>query len=215
MGAGQSLSVTQADDGLVSLNDLIEALSLDNLMIYYETLEGFTMTGAASYTMGTGGVFNSARPLKILGGYYSLNSVNYPQFDILNSDQWDSIPQPSNAGSAGVIYIFNNNNYPLTTIYVYPQPTSGTLYLRSQKQLTEFTDLDTSASLPPGYERMLRYCLAQEKLTEYNIVGENAARITAMAQESKAQIKRLNSVPKIADLGLPVYGRQRSNIYLG
>ena len=69
----------------------------------------------------------------------------------------------------------------------------NTLVLDSWKPLSTLAALTTSLSLPPGYERALRYALALELAPEY---GRQVSEIVmAAAVESKAAIKRMNIAP--------------------
>jgi hypothetical protein len=71
-------------------------------------------------------------------------------------------------------------------------------------------------SLQPGYERMLRYNLAAEMFPEYmsvpSIVGQD---IMAKAQQSKANIKRINYKPMRLANDVPAGRISRGNIKSG
>ena len=59
----ETLSAGDVSDALSSLNDMISSWSLDSLIVYASTLENFTLTpGSYSYTIGSGGNFNTTRP---------------------------------------------------------------------------------------------------------------------------------------------------------
>ena len=187
LASGETATANQSADALVSLNDLLQAWSNDGLLVSGQTIISKAMSGAASYTIGSGGDINTSRPTEFDNIYYSLNSVDYP-VKIVTLEEYDSIPNKSVIGTIPDIVAFRFG-YPLITMYIYPQPSSGTLYLETFKPLTEFASLATSASFPVGYERALRLNLAVELMPEYGIDNPT---LTGMALEAKNALKRTN-----------------------
>lgn len=191
--AGESPSAQEAADGLVSLNDLLQSLGNEGLTIASVGAESFSLTGASSYTIGTGGTFNTARPIKVTNAYYTVNSVDYP-VDILTMTQYQDISVKSTTGTV-LEYIAVDYAYPLARVYTWPVVSSGTLTMNMDKHLATVAATDV-LSLQPGYERMLRYNLAAELIPEYMSVPSNVWQdIMAKAQQSKANIKRINYKP--------------------
>ena len=214
LGENESASARQASDGLVYLNDLIQSLDNEGLTIYATTTDSFTLTGAASYTFGTGGTFNSARPLTVESAYMTISGNDYSPITIINQDQYNAIVDKTSTGSVPTC-IFVSYEYPLAKVYVYPVPSSGTLNVVTTKPLTEPATSATSLSMPSGYERMLRLNLAVEMMAQYSATNQL---IMQMAQKAKSDIKRLNSLNNAiySALGLPLMGSRRTgNIYNG
>lgn len=199
---GSAPSYQESADALVYLNDLLQAWSNEGLTIYSTTTEGFTLTGATSYTMGSGATFNTSRPVRILSAYFTLNSIDYP-VSIINRDEYEAIADKSSTGDVPM-FIYVNYGAPNVTIYVYPVCPSGTLNLSSEKPLSSIATLGTSLSLPNGYERALRLALAVELMPQYGIMNQL---IMANASKAKSDIKRVNSANNqvLTGLGLPVY----------
>jgi hypothetical protein len=170
------------------------------------------MTGATSYTFGSSGTINSARPISIDSAYFTLSGYDYP-VDLINVDQYQAISDKTTTGDI-VDRVYINYTYPLATVYVYPQPSSGTLNLTSTKPLTEQATSATVLSMPVGYERMLRLNLAVEMMPQYGVMNQA---IVMMAMKSKQDIKRVNAAnnPVYTGLGLPTYGYRVSNILTG
>jgi len=215
LGDGEIPSSGMASDGLVYLNDLIEGLSNEHLMIFQDEQEDITLTNQIAYTWGTGGDISTTRPIKLSSGYYTQagEAVDYP-ITVLTKDEYDGISFKSTTGDV-VDYVYLYTDYPLATLYVYPQVPTGTLTLTSWKQLDSVASLTTSLSLPPGWERMLRYNLALELVDEYGMaVPPNLAQKAAKA---KADIKRVNSKRRMLSVELPIYNRhsQHSDIERG
>ena len=211
--AGVAPSAQEASDGLDYLNDLIQSLDNEGLIIYAETTDALTVTGSASYTYGTGGTINAARPITINSAYFTLSGYDYTPVNILNRQQYEALADKNATGSIPTS-IYVNYTYPLATVYVYPVPSTGTLNLSSQKPLTEQALLTTVLSMPKGYERMLRLNLAVEMMSQYGVQDQ---KIMILADNAKKDIKRVNAAnnPVLTALGLPVGAQRFGNILNG
>lgn len=203
LATGENTSADMANDALVSLNDVIAGMANESLTIYQNTQDVLPMTGASSYTYGLTGALNSVRPIRVTSAFYrDSNGLDYP-VDVITLEEYNSIGDKAvDTGIPTCIYI--STTFPLSTIYVWPQASSGSIYLNTEKALTAFSALTTTVSLPSGYERMLRYALAAELMTEYGI--DNGA-IMQKSIESKADIKRTNYKPRVMRVSLP-FGRR-------
>ena len=202
-------SADEAQDGLEMLNDLMESHSNEGLMVYARTLESFALTaGQTDYTIGTGGDFNTTRPVHIADAYVRQGTTDYP-VGIIRDESYADITT-KNTGS--IPYFLNfTNEYPLATIKLYPSPSSGwTLFLLNEKPLETFT-LNEVVSLPVGWLRYLKNQMAVEMSGEY---GQEAPRSTyEVASRAIANIRRGSARAKTMDWG-PNGGGMR-NIYTG
>lgn len=202
-------SADEAQDGLEMLNDLLSSLSNDSMVIYARYSEDFTLSGVdGSYTIGTGGDFNTARPVKIISAFIRSGDVDYP-LDILSDEQYYSIAVKSTSDMPRGLNF--SNDYPLGVIKLYPVPDANyQLFILSEKQLSQFT-INQTVDLPAGWNRMLIYNLALEMFSEY---GQPATQeVKMIADDSRALIKKaiiasrpMRWEPKI---------EQQGNIYTG
>lgn len=159
-------SADEADDALDSLNQLIQSWANDSALIVSRAWETFTLTGGVgTYTMGTGGTFNTTRPLNIIGAYVRIGTVDQG-VDVISDEAFNSISFKS---LTGVPQFLNYDNaFPTDNVRIYPVPsTSYPLFILSEKPLAQFTTLDTVVNLPAGWERALVYNLAMELAPEY------------------------------------------------
>lgn len=214
---GDTLTSDEQTAYLAALNSMMESWSIESLMVYQVLTETFSLVaGTSSYTIGSGGTFNTVRPTKIVGALIR-NSQNADSgVDILGADAYRRI----------VIKTSNGNSYPsnlyydyadaagLGTIYLYPQPQAGlTLVLDSWKQLQTFGAISTTVVLPMGYERAIIYNLAIELAGGYI---EPSPTVVKIARESKGNIKRLNTPDMSMTLNPGIITRyRRSNIFAG
>ena len=201
----ETAEAEMANDGLVFLNDLLESWSNEGLTVYTQTQSTLTLTGALSYTVGSGGTFNTARPVVPSSAFYSSGGIDYP-VDIVTLEQYNSIPYKSDTGGIP-LYIAFNTAVPLSTMYIYPASTSGTLTLVSQKPLTALALLTTVLAFPNGYERALRLALSVEMMPTYGVQNQQ---IIAMAEKAKKDIKRINYRPSTSDVNVPA-GKDYNN----
>jgi hypothetical protein len=189
------MASNEGEDGLSSLNDMIDSWSNENLLINTKVREVFPLVAAqSSYTMGPTGNFNTTRPLKIeLALMQDAGTLIETPVEIFTKEQFASISLKT-LTSNDPQYIYPTGSYPLETVHVWPVPTeANNLVLYSWKPLATLANLSTEFSLPPGYGRALKYNLALELAPEY---GRAVPELVAMiAAESKANIKRMNSKP--------------------
>lgn len=207
---GESVDADEAADGLNTLNAMIASWSNESLLIYARLSESFPLvSGQSSYTIGTGGDFNTDRPLQILTAFTRIGNIDY-DIDIISDQAFDGITQKS-IGSSIPEVMFYNAGFPLGTITIYPVPTTGTLHIRSEKQLTQLASLDTDVSLPPGWERALVYNLALELSPEYGQQTDQMVYNTA--NDSLNKIK--TAVARNKTMDIYPYDGSNNNVYTG
>lgn len=215
---GETPSAPEASDALTSLNGMLDGWSTEKLIIYDETFEDLTLIPSQQlYTIGSGGNFNTTRPLRISKAFIKKTNgsdyVEYP-IEIANEDEWAMIASKS-VSSTYPQKLYYEQAYPLGKIRLWPVPTeANTLVLYSWKPLTAFASLDTTISIPPGYLRAIRYNLAMELAPEYG--KPTSTEVMAIASESKTAIKRLNIRPFYSEVDPALLsGNKRFNIYTG
>lgn len=199
LASGESLSANEATDALSSLNRMLATWSNENLLIYSKTLETFTLvSNQQSYTMGSGGNFNTTRPQLIenasLRTTSSSTALDLP-IEIIDKDQWASISVKSIASSIPT-KLFVQSTYPLATLWLWPIPSdANTLVLWSWKTLSSIATTAATVDLPPGYEDAIIWNLAVRLGPEYGRPADPM--VVAEAAESKAAIKRMNHKPQL------------------
>ncbi len=180
-------SADEASDALNSLNNMISSWSNESMLIYSTAIESFPLTAnVASYTIGSGQTFDTTKPIKIVDAFVRQSSSVDTPMVVITDENYDEI---INKTSPGLPYFLNyNNGHPTGIIKLWPVPASAyTLFIRSEKQLTEFT-LDSVIDLPAGWEQAIIYNLAILLAPEY---GEKVDAVTVqIARESKGAIQR-------------------------
>ena len=211
-----ALTAEEANDALDSLNTMIDGWSTGSLMVYHATKESFMLTpGQSTYTIGTGGNFNTSRPVDILQATLTVNGSDYGVTPVGFDDYADI--RLKTLSTTFVEQLYYEKSFPLGNIYLYPVPNSAsTLTIYSNKQLTEFTSLTDTFVFPNGYKKAMKYALAMDLAPEYQRDAGDDVRRTAVS--AVAAIKRMNRRPVTMQPDSAVMigsKRNRFNIYKG
>lgn len=206
IASGETPSADEQADAFQIIKEMCDSWAIEGLCADKRVREEFTLVGGtASYTIGTSGTFNTARPARIPVANIEDQSQSpareYP-LKIFTHDEWANIKDKDRAGTmpAGLYY---DETAPLGTVYLWPVPSAANkLVLYSEKSLSAaFATVTTDVDLPPGYLKALRYNLAVELSPEYGKAV--TPDIATGAIESKEALKRKNSKPHFMSTGSP------------
>jgi hypothetical protein len=226
LGVGDYLDDADAESVRRSLNTWVDALALEPLLIFFILRTQHTLVAnTASYTIGTGGVINIVRPVKIERAalIHSLTAV--PPYeaplDVFTHQRWQMIPQKDLAGPlAQGIYFDKGWNAGLGLITPWPKPNAaGTaLVIYTEQAFTGFADLDTDYTFPPGYELFFRTNLPGEICDGFGktlTAGQVARATRSRAMVKRANIKPVESVLDPRTPGANGNGHRPFNIWTG
>lgn len=209
IGTGETPSADEANDGLNTLNDLLEVWSTESLAVYGEANEVFaTVAGQATYTIGPAGNFNTVRPVRISGGYCTFGGVDFPIDVGMAQGEYDEIPLKTMQQSIVERLMYINDN-PLGRITLYPVPSQIVpLILGTSRILTSIPTLATVIAFPPGYYIALKHALAIMLAPDYGATPSQET--IGIATLSKATIKRANRSRSLASFDSALTGGQPS-----
>jgi hypothetical protein len=215
LAEGETPSPATSQDCLAALNQMLDSWNTERLSVYSTHTQIFTWPASqASRTIGPTGNFVGTRPVLIDDSTFfrdPSNGISYP-INIINQEQYNSIALKT-ATSTYPNVLFVNESFPDMELTVYPVPTRALSWnIVSVEQLTEVSTLNTVISLPPGYKRAFKYCLACEIATEFGV--EPPSNVKRLAMVAKRNIKRINSNDDI--MAMPsflVSNTSRYNIY--
>ena len=181
-------------DAFLDLNNLLESWSLDNLLIFAETEESEALTaGTARYTVGSGGAFNTNRPIEIRNDAFIRDSGGTDhRVRLLTQNVYRQ--QAVKSSQARPRFMTYTPEFPLGKISLYPTPGEAeTLNYRANVLLTSFASLTTSVNFATGYERAVIKNLAIEIAPRNGkaVSGE----LAAIARDALEKIRDQNSVP--------------------
>ena len=229
----RELGVIAADDtptasdvmsALRALNRLLDQWAAERLMIYTVSRTTFALSsGDQSYTVGSGGNFNVARPVRI--DHFTIYddteaTPDEQSLEELTDDAYALIRQKTATGPEPIYYYYNPT-FPTGTLFLWPSPTSddltGALY--APQQVSEFAEtpagLDTAISLPPGYRRMLVKNLAMELAPSFERSPTPELREQAADSKSIVKLANVRMMDMSVDPGWLSGGGYRFDIYQG
>jgi hypothetical protein len=148
-----------------------------------------TANAAASYTIGAGGTVDVERFVRIHSASILASSTVAQEAKIVTAEGYAAYPRRGAGKFADVLYwdaALSGNSYMLA-----PNPAAGTLEIFVYNALGTLAALDTTVTLPPGYELALRNALGVLLAPEY---GRPVDATTAqLAEDAKMSIFGLNS----------------------
>jgi hypothetical protein len=208
VGADKAAEADDLETGRLRLNDLVDSWATERLAIYTISRTTFSLVnGQQTYTVGTGGDVNVARPVFIervgLVDTSTTPATETSLGDPMTDWEYQSIPQKTLSGTYPN-RVYYNPTYPSTgygTLTFFPIPTAASLQgvLYAPAAVAEFAALTTPIYVPPGYRRALRDNLALELSADFD--APVSPGLVQSATESKANLKRINV--RLVDLATP------------
>lgn len=192
LASGETVPADQAQDGLETLQALLESWSLERLLIYVIERVDVELRGSQQvYTWGPGGDIDQPRPLRLQGAVlHVLDEGQEWPLEVWTQPQWEAIGLKTLVSTypQGVYY---QPTYPVGTLQVWPVPTHWNwLGLLPWVPLPVPLTLDTALIFPPGYQRLLTAGLTVELAAEYG--KDPAASTVAILTQAMSTVKRHN-----------------------
>lgn len=215
LAAGESLRAEDQADGLIELNLLLSNWANERLQVFGTRRATYTLTPSLSpHTIGSGGTFNTTRPLRIDGvGVIPAGTSAETPLDMLTDSQWRWVGDKT-ATAAVPSQVWVEETFPAAKLWLWPVPTTAaTLVLYTWSRIAEFAAAD-SVSLPDGYEDALGYGLALRMAPMFGIVARGTD-LEANAAEALDAIKRTNSKTPLLQVDSAVLGRGSVNLVTG
>lgn len=205
----EGLDADESSDALSILNDMLQQWVLFGFNSVVSTRESFSSTGAANYTIGVGGDFDTSKPLVIKNIFTRSGSVDYPVYP-MDDDAFIGIGTKNTQGTPD--YYNYADNYPLGLLTFFPVPdASHTIYIYSEKPIAAISSLSSTVTLPVGWEGAIPPNLGMKLCSSF---GQPAsAELINNAKMSLAAIKTMAA----RNIRTEAYPKQASkgNIYNG
>lgn len=204
LAAGETPASDDIVAGLRSLNRLVDQWAAERLLIYTQTRTTWTIvSNTATYTVGSGGDVNVARPVhQNHVRYYdsAFTPLIERELSPLTDDAWALLKAKGQINNIPTLYYYNPT-YPFGTLTLWPIPQSTSLIgvFYAPEAVAQFSDPSTQLVLPPGYWRMIVKNLAVELASSYG--KEAGPTVQQAADESMAVVMRANR--HISDLSFP------------
>jgi len=210
----EAVTAEAAAYGLRVLNRMLGKWNTEELMVYTVNRDLYSLTaGKQVYTLGTGGDFNVARPVKIQAVSVILNTGAYPveiPVDVLNDEEWQNTSvktTPSNFPTK----VWITGNMPLNSLYFWPVPQDSTVQvaLYTWGRTSAFADVNQSIVFPDGYEEAIVTNLGMALSGSYSIQPSATLQMRAAAARAAIQSMNISPVWLTSDDGL--VGRGNNN----
>jgi len=202
IATGETPTAAELADGLEALKIMLRSWSAENIMIYSISQDTLTMTGAASYTIGSGGDVNTTWPEEIKG---AVVDTIYP-VEVIGEARYRDLKR-SNLSSRAA-YLYYNPAYPLGVLYPWPKGGSS-MVIDSLKALTDPTSLTSSVQFPTSYDAAIKFNLALHLAPEYG--KQPSPLVLKEARDSKRTIISKNMANQINAADLSDMGRPWGN----
>jgi len=196
LGTGEVPTAAEAQDALLTLNEMMDAWDADGYLIFTTRIDDFPISSAQqTYTLGAGGDFNIDRPAFIDRASIVIVSnpsqpLEYP-IPIYSTQDWqEKIPIKTVPGNLPLL-VYDDGAFPLRNLTFWPSQFDNVNFrLYSWQRLQQFTDLTTLYSFPPGYARAIRWNLALDLAPEFGV--EPSALVAANAMKYLGEIRASN-----------------------
>lgn len=198
LAAGEMPADMDANDALLTLNEMMDGWNLQPLAVFGVANETVTLTiGQSVYDWGTTagptGIITE-RPAFIQNATCNRQGVSTP-VKIISQQEYDRIALKSTPSSLveRLLYV---NSFPLGQMTLFPVPSEVvTLSLMVGRQLPGQPTLQSYMQLPPGYLEALRFNLAVRLWPEYTNSATDIDSIKQIANQSLGNVKRANIEP--------------------
>jgi hypothetical protein len=214
IGVGQIPLAENTQLALRHLNRMIGQWNRKRWLVYHLIDTAKACTGAQTYSVGTGGDFNIARPDRLEYAYFRQTSlppneqVDFP-LGILESREDYSAISLKQLQSFGY-YIFYDSGYPTGAVYPWPILSNQyELHIVTKAVLSTLATLATAVMLPPEYEEAIEWNLALRLRPLFQLPADET--ITGMAKASLNTIRGANA--QIPRLTMPAAVSNRGALY--
>jgi hypothetical protein len=208
LSSGENATAAEAQDGIAILNQMLDTWNRESLMIYTRLISDFAFVAAQqTYTYGTGGNFNSPRPAEIERASVVVNNSGAQPLEVpiaIYTDQdWQKV-SIKNTDSTFPLSVYDDQAFPFRNLSFWPIPRDTLSFPRLYvwSLLTQFPDLSTVLTFPPGYYEAIRYNLAIRLAPEFGTSAK--PEVIALAVNAISAIKAAN-IPEeslTCDLGV-------------
>jgi hypothetical protein len=217
---GETITTAMQTDAFTRSNQLLGSLSTEGAMAFNQVMQQFNLLpGAAIYTLGSGGTFNTTGGLRaqrvtiwratfsdmVKGGpvlslaeFASAAALEQKALAELNTQalltgQIASFPSPIGAPIPSVVGA--DTAYPLINVRIFPAPLvqAGVIELGYWTPFAAFATVGDTVNFPPGYEEMFHWNLGLEIFPQFGRPSMKDV-VVAMAQKTKASIIQQNTM---------------------
>lgn len=204
LASGETPSGDVGAESLEALQIMLRGWAAEGLLVHYITQDTLTMTGAASYTIGSGGDVDTVWPIEIVSAVRD----EIATVRVCTMDEYHRFAVGNSGGDA--VLLAYNPAYPLGVLYPWPAG-GGSIVMDCLKTLTEPTALTDTISFPPPWDAAIKWNLAIDLAPEYE--REPSAVVVGRAQQAKDAVRSWTAARQLspAELSFPATGCYRDS----
>ena len=151
-----------------ALNDMVSAWGT-RFLVPYNVRESFDLVvGTAEYTVGSGGDFDTVRPMLINSAYLVNSEGHSYSLQVISGIDYNRIGSKTQEGRPTEVYYINEYSL-VKAIFNKEADAVYTVHFEFTKNFTEFATIGATVALPNEYKEALIYNLAI-KLAEDNSI---------------------------------------------
>lgn len=210
----------EANDALEAMTMMLQSWSARNLIVRATLGETFVLTAdQGSYTIGSGGNFNTTKPVKVRSAFIrDSNNIDSP-LSIETMSYYSDLSDKIVSSGRPEVLVYNpglaQQSTQLGTIYLYSIPdVAYTLGITSTKPLTDFTSLTETVTFDGPYKEAIKYGLMMRLWGEYH-KGDPPSHLVALESASLTTLENINSYVPPSAMDVPGSGRASYDIYTG
>jgi hypothetical protein len=177
------------------LNTILSSISTEDFSIVSNTQDSLSLVdGTTSYSYGSGGDLNSARPVKISSAFLRDSATDDTPIALITEGEYNDIFSKDSTGRPD--RLFYKPDFPLGSLKLFPTPNDTyTLLINAQKRLATVTAVGDSITLPDEYIAYLidKLVISLGRVYGYTPTQEDHL----LLRQSEGNVKTLNSDNKI------------------
>lgn len=198
LAVGETAGADMTTDALNKFNEVLDALSIQNLAVYTTLKTTFPLVaGTASYTIGPTGSVVAQRPPFLATGFVTYGGVDFDMDLTITEEQYAALSLKSQPGIPrwGVY----DPAYPNGVLILWPVPDqAATMTIYQNTAFTNATALTDTFDMPPGYRKMIRLALAWELLSDYpGMTANEVGKLDGDLKAATSLVKRNNKKPML------------------
>ena len=155
-------------DCLGRLGDLINTWQTQGLKLWLNAVRTLTLTaGTASYTLGPSGLTVTAKPLRVVGGWYVGSAGDRRPLTPLSHEGYRGLGNLSSSGSVNSYFVDKQQLNLVVKLWQVPDAAAalGTVELLCQEAATTPIELTDTVAFPAEWYLALRWALADDLAT--------------------------------------------------
>jgi hypothetical protein len=184
-------TATEYQQGVRLLADFLATISTEQFSVLSSTEDTLTLVASTgSYTYGSGGDLNSARPTAIKEMTLKNDDDDYSPIKKYTEAEYNAIKSKDTEGKT--THVFYKPNYPLGTLYLWPVPDDAyTLYIYANKRVQTVTALSDTLLVPDEWGPYLKRNMVIELSGHYTYTPTRDD--YRLARRTKVNVKATNA----------------------